>query len=126
MQNPRARALRMNLRSLLFLAFCVSCSPDPGDDYDHAVAAKFWAEHPARSAPVNADAAKLPVDQQYAIYRYSMDYFHPGRFAYEPLVSSGPRAVSLLRSKLRQLDDSWSIWTVAVVLEKMDGRTYNV
>jgi hypothetical protein len=116
----------MNRLLVVFFAVCLSCCSDLGNDYDHAVAAKFWAEHEARSASLNADAAKLPIDQQYAVYRYGTEYFRPGRFTYEPLVSSGSRAVPLIRSKLTQLDDSWSIWTVAVMLEAMDGRTYKV
>lgn len=114
----------MKLWLLPFLAL-LSCCSELGKDYEHAAPAKWWAEH-RTSSTINADAEKLSVDQQYAIYRYGADYFRPGRFVYEPLVSSGPRAIPLLRSKLRQLDDSWSIWTVAIVIEEMNGQTYDV
>lgn len=116
----------MKFGLLAFLGFCVSCCHDLDNDYEHSFAAKFWAEHRTGTSPLDADAAKLSVEQQYAIYRYGTEYFRPGTFSYEQLVLYGPRAVPLLRSKLRQLDDSWSVWTVAIVLEEMNGRTYNV
>jgi hypothetical protein len=119
----------MILRSLAILCLpllLVGCDK-LGDDYDHDRAAEFWAAHSRLSDPsTETDAAKLPVADQYAIYRYGAEYYRPGRFLDAPLVASGSKAIPLLQSKLQEMNDSWSIWTVAIVLGNMDGKTYDV
>lgn len=103
------------------------CCDRLGDDYEHARAVKFWGAHPTLSDPsVETDAAKLSVDEQYAIYRYGAEHYRPGVFLDAPLVASGSKAIPLLQTKLRILNDSWSIWTIAIVLRNMDGKTYDV
>lgn len=109
------------------LSLLLACCDKLGDDYAHASAAKFWAAHPTLSdASVETDAAKLSVEEQYAIYRYGAEYYRPGLFLDAPLVANGSKAIPLIEKKLRGLNDSWSIWTVALVLRNMDGKTYDV
>lgn len=119
----------MILRSLIILCLSLLLAgcDKLGDDYDHDRAAKFWANHSRLSDPsTKTDAAKLSVADQYAIYRYGAEYYRPGRFLDAPLVASGSKAIPLLQSKLQKMNDSWSIWTVAIVLKNMDGNTYDV
>ncbi len=113
--------------AIFCLPFLLAACDKLGDDYEHGIAAKFWEVHPKLSdRSTEADAAKLPVADQYAIYRYGTEYYRPGRFLSTPLVASGPRAIPLLQTKLQGMKDSWSIWTVVTVIGEMDGKTYNV